>query len=76
MDIVDNWTNQINLYVIGVLECITVGWLVSVLVFLSGFFVRLIVNRKKKNGFVETKSSGRMRIREPQIFKAGSRRSD
>lgn len=53
MDIVDNWTNQINLYVIGVLECITVGWLVSVLVFLSGFFVRLIVNRKKKNGFVE-----------------------
>lgn len=38
---------------IGVLECITVGWLVSVLVFLSGFFVRLIVNRKKKNGFVE-----------------------
>lgn len=53
MDIVDNWTNQINLYVIGVLECITVGWLVSVLVFLRGFFVRLIVNRKKKNGFVE-----------------------
>ena len=56
MDIVDNWTNQIKLYVIGVLECITVGWLgwlVSVLVFLSGFFVRLIVNRKKKNGFVE-----------------------
>ena len=53
MDIVDNWTNQINLYVIGVLECITVGWLVSVLVFLSGIFVRLIVNRKMKNGFVE-----------------------
>ena len=53
MDIVDNWTNQINLYVIGVLECITIGWLVFVLVFLSGFFVRLIVNRKKKNGFVE-----------------------
>ncbi len=121
LDIVDNWTNQINLIVIGVLECITVGWLfdpdkvlkqinrnttkfkmprfwfrasvrfiaplvlsilfvwnlydlfaikgghygyalwaellagwlVSVLVFLSGFFVRLIVNRKKKNGFVE-----------------------
>ena len=53
MDIVDNWTNQINLYVIGVLKCITVGWLVSVLVSLSGFFVRLIVNRKKKNGFVE-----------------------
>lgn len=121
LDIVDNWTNQINLIVIGVLECITVGWLfdpdkvlkqinrnttkfkmprfwfrasvrfiaplvlsilfvwnlydlfaikgghygyalwaellagwlVSVLVFLSGFFVRLIVNRKKKKGFVE-----------------------
>ena len=121
LDIVDNWTNQINLIVIGVLECITVGWLfdpdkvlkqinrnttkfkmprfwfrasvrfiaplvlsilfvwnlydlfalkgghygyalwaellagwlVSVLVFLSGFFVRLIVKRKKKNGFVE-----------------------
>lgn len=51
--IVDNWTNQINLYVIGALECITVGWLVFVLVFLSGFFVRLIVNHKKKNGFVE-----------------------
>lgn len=121
LDIVDNWTNQINLIVIGVLECIAVGWcfdvdkvlkqvnrntkkfkmprlwfrvsirfiaplvlsvlfvwnlydlfavkgghygyplwaellagwLVSVLVFLSGFFVRLVINRKKKKGFVE-----------------------
>ena len=121
LDIVDNWTNQINLIVIGVLECITVGWLfdpdkvlkqinrntnkfkmprfwfrasvrfiapivlsilfvwnlydlfaikgghygyalwaeliggwlVSVLVFCSGFFVRLVVQRKKKKGFVE-----------------------
>ena len=120
LDIVDNWTNQINLIVIGVLECITVGWLfdpdkvlkqinrntnkfkmprfwfrasvrfiapivlsilfvwnlydlfaikgghygyalwaeliggwlVSVLVFCSGFFVRLVVQRKKKKGFV------------------------
>lgn len=121
LDIVDNWTNQINLIVIGVLECITVGWLfdpdkvlkqinrntnkfkmprfwfrasvrfiapivlsilfvwnlydlfaikgghygyalwaeliggwlVSVLVFCSGLFVRLVVQRKKKKGFVE-----------------------
>lgn len=29
------------------------GWLVSVLVFCSGFFVRLVVQRKKKKGFVE-----------------------
>lgn len=121
LDIVDNWTNQINLIVIGVLECIAVGWcfdtdkvlkqinrntqkfkmprtwfrisvryiapitlsvlfvwnlynlfalqgghygyalwaellagwLVSALVFSSGIFVRLIINHKKKNGFVE-----------------------
>ncbi len=26
LDIVDNWTNQINLIIIGVLECIAVGW--------------------------------------------------
>ena len=26
LDIVDNWTNQINLIVIGILECIAVGW--------------------------------------------------
>ena len=26
LDIVDNWTNQINLILIGVLECIVVGW--------------------------------------------------
>ena len=26
LDIVDNWTNQINLILIGVLECIAVGW--------------------------------------------------
>ncbi|MCF0107086.1 MAG: sodium-dependent transporter, partial [Holdemanella sp.] len=30
LDIVDNWTNQINLIVIGVLECIAVGWLFNV----------------------------------------------
>ena len=33
-------------------ECIG-GWLVSALVFISGFIVKLIVNHKKKNGFVE-----------------------
>lgn len=123
LDIVDNWTNQINLILIGVLECIavgwcfgtkkvvvqvnrntdkfkmpewwfnlsikyvapislsvlfvwnmynlfmkqggrynsdyalwaelTAGWAASLLVFLSGLFVRLIVNKKKKSGFVE-----------------------
>ena len=26
LDIVDNWTNQYNMIVIGVLECIVVGW--------------------------------------------------
>ena len=26
LDIVDNWTNQINLIIIGVFECIAVGW--------------------------------------------------
>lgn len=122
LDIVDNWTNQINLIVIGVLECVTVGWffdvdkvlaqvnrntkkfkmpriwfrlsiryiapillfglfcwnlydlfalkggkygyafwaeliggwIVSALVFASGFIVRIVVNNKKKKGFVET----------------------
>ena len=122
LDIVDNWTNQINLIVIGVMETIAVGWLfdpkkvlkevnrntkkfkmpgwwfvtsvkfiapillailfcwnlydlivlkggkygyeawaeflggwlVSILVFISGFIIRLIINKKKKNGFVET----------------------
>lgn len=123
LDIVDNWTNQINLILIGVLECIAVGWcfstekvvkqinrntvkfsmplqwfdlsvkyfspialsvlfvwnmynllvnkhghynadykfwaeiiagwVVSALVFVSGFFIRIIINHKKKNGFVE-----------------------
>ena len=121
LDIVDNWTNQINLIVIGVLECIAVGWcfkldkvlkevnlntkkfkmprfwfrasiryiapisllglfiwnlyqlfvekgghygyafwaeliggwIVSGLVFASGFIVKLIIARKKKKGFVE-----------------------
>ena len=121
LDIVDNWTNQINLIVIGILECIAVGWcfqidkvwqqinrntkkfkmpriwirlairyiapatllilfvwnlyvlfvqkgghygyalwaeclagwLVSALVFASGFILKLIVRHKKKHGFVE-----------------------
>ena len=121
LDIVDNWTNQINLIVIGVLECIAVGWcfdtdkvlaqvnrnttkfkmkrgwfrisiryiapitltilfvwniyslfalkgghygyalwaeliagwLVSILVFVSGFIIRLVINHKKKHGFEE-----------------------
>ena len=26
LDIVDNWANQINLIVVGILECIAVGW--------------------------------------------------
>ena len=26
LDIVDNWTNQINMIVVGVLECIAIGW--------------------------------------------------
>ncbi len=26
LDIVDNWTNQINLILIGIMECIVVGW--------------------------------------------------
>ena len=29
------------------------GWLVSILVFVSGFIIKVIVNAKKKNGFVE-----------------------
>ena len=29
LDIVDNWTNQINLIVIGILECIAIGWTFS-----------------------------------------------
>ena len=122
LDIVDNWTNQINLIVIGVLECIaigwtfnlrkvlnevnknakrykapywwfaasikfiapvlltglfiwnmvvlfgqnggsyggypiwaqvTAGWVVSALVFLSGFIAKIIVSKKKKKGYVE-----------------------
>lgn len=123
LDIVDAWTNQINLILIGVLECIAVGWcfnlrkvhneinkntvkfkipywwfgtsikfiaptllmglfiwnmytlfainggtynpdypiwaqvvagwVVSVLIFISGFIVKLFVNKQKKNGYVE-----------------------
>ena len=26
LDIVDNWTNQVNLILIGVLECVVIGW--------------------------------------------------
>ena len=29
------------------------GWIVSLLVFTSGIFIRLVINYKKKNGFVE-----------------------
>lgn len=123
LDIVDNWANSVNLIIIGVLECIAIGWtfnlrkvlkevnrnakgfvtpywwfaasikfiapillagmfvwnmytlfvvnggtynpdypiwaqivagwLVTVLVFASGFIAKLIVNKKKKEGFVE-----------------------
>lgn len=122
VDIVDNWTNQINLILIGILECVAIGWcfnldkvlqqvnrntkkfripriwfrlsiryfstialcilfiwnlynllaikgghygyalwaeclggwFVSILVFISGFLVKLIVNHKKKQGFQES----------------------
>lgn len=122
LDIVDHWTNQINLIIIGVMECIAVGWcfnvdkvlkqinlntqrfkmprmwfrlairyiapislsvlfvwnmydlfvknngvyaygvlpeaiagwIVSALVFVSGVFVRIVVNHKKKKGFEES----------------------
>ena len=30
------------------------GWLVSILVFTSGLWIRLIVKKKEKNGFVES----------------------
>lgn len=26
LDIVDNWTNQINMIVVGILECVAIGW--------------------------------------------------
>ena len=122
LDIVDNWTNQINLIVIGIMECIAIGWtfslkkvlgevnrntkkfkaplwwfaasikfvspilltalfvwnmivlfgqnggsyggypiwaqviagwIVSALVFISGFIAKIVVNKQKKKGFVE-----------------------
>ncbi len=122
LDIVDNWANSVNLILIGVLECIAIGWTfnlrkvlgevnknakrfkmpywwfsvsvkfiapvllvglfawnmivlfgqkggsygdypiwaqlvagwgVSVLVFVSGFIAKIIINKKKQNGFVE-----------------------
>lgn len=122
LDIVDNWVNSFNLIIIGVLECIAIGWTfnirkvlkevnkntkrfhapywwfslsirvispvmlaglliwnvstlftqnggsygdypiwaqiaagwaVTLLVFVSGFIAKLIVNKKKMNGFVE-----------------------
>ncbi len=122
LDIVDHWTNQINLILIGILECIAVGWcfnvdkvikqinrntvrfrmpriwfrlairyvapislavlfvwnmydlfvtrngsygyalwaeciagwLVSALVFASGFILRIVIKQKKKKGYVES----------------------
>lgn len=126
LDIVDNWTNQYSMIIIGVLECIVVGWmfkpkkvleeanlntkkfkmpswwfitsikvvspavlfgflcwnlsqyfrngciynkdytrwaefvggwLIMIICFASGFIIRLIVNHKKKNGFVEDDKS-------------------
>lgn len=122
LDIVDNWTNQINLIIIGVFECIAIGWcfslrkvlkevnkntkrfkvpfwwfagsikfvspillaglfvwnmvtlfvvnggsyggypiwaqiaagwVVSLLVFASGFIIKLVVRHKKKSGYIE-----------------------
>ncbi len=32
---------------------IVAGWAVSVLVFVSGFIAKLVVNKKKKEGFIE-----------------------
>lgn len=40
LDIVDNWTNQINLIVIGVFECIAIGW---------SFNLRKVLNEVNKN---------------------------
>ncbi len=40
LDIVDNWTNQINLIVIGILECIAIGWT---------FNLRKVLNEVNKN---------------------------
>lgn len=122
LDIVDAWTNQINLIIIGVLECVAIGWcfnlrkvlgevnrntkkfsipfwwfsasikviapllltglfiwnivnlfvvnggsyggypiwaqvvagwVVSALVFISGFIAKLVVKKKKKDGYIE-----------------------
>ena len=122
LDIVDNWANSVNLIIVGVLECIAIGWtfnlrkvlkevnknakrfvtpywwfaasikfiapillagmfvwnmvtlfvknggsygeypiwaqivagwIVTVLVFASGFIAKLVVNKKKKEGYVE-----------------------
>lgn len=124
LDIVDNWTNQYNMIIIGVLECIVIGWIfkptkvlsevnrntsgykipkwwfigsikfiapialtgfciwnlyslfaaggiygkesgyplwsniiggwaVTFLVFVSGFIAKVIINHRKKNGFVD-----------------------
>ncbi|MDO5381971.1 MAG: hypothetical protein Q4F06_04500 [Eubacteriales bacterium] len=30
LDIVDNWTNQINLILIGIMECVAIGWFFDV----------------------------------------------
>ena len=32
---------------------VAAGWIVSALVFVSGFIARIIINEKKKKGFVE-----------------------
>ena len=124
LDIVDNWTNQYNMIIIGVMECVVIGWIfkpkkvlqeinknaqkykmpdwwfigsikfiapialtgfciwnlyslfkgggiygaesgyplwsniiggwaVTFLVFVSGFIAKAIINRKKKNGFID-----------------------
>ena len=129
LDIVDNWTNQYNMIIIGVLECIVIGWIfkptkvlsevnrntsgykipkwwfigsikfiapialtgfciwnlyslfaaggiygkesgyplwsniiggwaVTFLVFVSGFIAKVIINHRKKNGFVDEIKNG------------------
>ena len=32
---------------------VAAGWIASALVFVSGFIARIIINKKKKDGFVE-----------------------
>ena len=46
LDVVDNWTNNYNMIVIGILECIAVGWC-----FNTSKVVKEINRNTKKDGF-------------------------